>query len=274
MSFIDKFLDAIKLNDDFDDDDDGEDFLEDEEEDSEEDHKRKKPEKKPVVKTEKKEKKRFFKRSESDDDDDDFDDAYDDEEAPARAGRTARSAREEKKVETDRKTASYAASSYSSRPGYSSYSASSATKYDGSADRTGRYAQAPSSRTAREWEKTGSGSVRSRKNPKSSSNKKKDVAENPMEVNVIRPSSMEDTMEIADTLMVNCTVVLNLEGLDVDIAQRVIDFTCGVCYSLDGNLQKISSYIFIITPADVDIAGDFQSILNGAFDIPSMNTSY
>lgn len=95
-----------------------------------------------------------------------------------------------------------------------------------------------------------------------------------MEVNVIRPSSMEDTREIADTLMQDCTVVLNLEGLDVDIAQRVIDFTCGVCYSLNGNLQKISSYIFILTPANVDISGDFQSILNGAFDIPSMKDQY
>ena len=85
---------------------------------------------------------------------------------------------------------------------------------------------------------------------------------------------MEDTRDIADTLMNNFTVVLNLEGLDVDIAQRVIDFTCGVCYSLNGNLQKVSSYIFILTPSNVDISGDFQSILNGAFDIPSMSSQY
>ncbi|MDD3338203.1 MAG: cell division protein SepF [Lachnospiraceae bacterium] len=95
-----------------------------------------------------------------------------------------------------------------------------------------------------------------------------------MEVNVIRPTSMEDTREIADTLLDSCTVVLNLEGLDVDIAQRIIDFTCGSCYSLGGSLQKISSYIFILTPANVDISGDFQDILNGAFDIPSMRNEF
>lgn len=95
-----------------------------------------------------------------------------------------------------------------------------------------------------------------------------------MEVNVIRPASMEDTREIADTLLDSCTVVLNLEGLDVDIAQRIIDFTCGACYSLGGSLQKISSYIFILTPANVDISGDFQDILNGAFDIPSMRNEF
>ena len=91
-----------------------------------------------------------------------------------------------------------------------------------------------------------------------------------MEVNVIRPTSMEDARDIAETLMNNCTVILNLEGLDVEIAQRIIDFTCGACYSLGGSLQKIAGYIYILTPSGVDISGDFQEILNGAFDITSM----
>lgn len=90
-----------------------------------------------------------------------------------------------------------------------------------------------------------------------------------MEVCVIKPSTMEDTREIVDTLVDGCTVVLNLEGLDMEIAQRIIDFTSGACYSLNGSLQKVSSYIFILTPANVDITGDYQQILNGAVDVVS-----
>lgn len=85
----------------------------------------------------------------------------------------------------------------------------------------------------------------------------------PMEVFVIKPVSMEDTREIADTLLSGCTVVLNLEGIDVELAQRVIDFTSGSCYSIDGSLQKVSSYIFILTPANVEISGDITDILGG-----------
>ena len=48
---------------------------------------------------------------------------------------------------------------------------------------------------------------------------------NGMEVCVIKPTSIEDAREITETLLANRTVVLNLEGLDVDIAQRIIDFT-------------------------------------------------
>ena len=91
---------------------------------------------------------------------------------------------------------------------------------------------------------------------------------NGMEVCVIKPTSIEDAREITETLLANRTVVLNLEGLDVDIAQRIIDFTSGSCFAISGNLQKISHYIFIITPAVVDISGDFQDIFGGSFDVP------
>lgn len=96
-------------------------------------------------------------------------------------------------------------------------------------------------------------------------------AGNGMEVCVIKPTSIEDAREITETLLANRTVVLNLEGLDVDIAQRIIDFTSGSCFAISGNLQKISHYIFIITPAIVDISGDFQEILSGSFDVPINN---
>ena len=94
------------------------------------------------------------------------------------------------------------------------------------------------------------------------------------EVCVIKPTTVEDSREITDTLLSNRTVVLNVEGLDMDVAQRIIDFTSGATYAVGGNLQKISHYIFIITPRNVDISGDFQEILSGAFDVPALNTKY
>lgn len=94
-----------------------------------------------------------------------------------------------------------------------------------------------------------------------------------MEVCVIKPTSVEEAREITETLLSNRTVVLNLEGLDVDVAQRIIDFTSGSCFAISGNLQKISHYIFIITPASVDISGDFQDIFGGggSFEMPFNN---
>lgn len=89
-----------------------------------------------------------------------------------------------------------------------------------------------------------------------------------MEVCVIKPTSVEEAREITETLLADRTVVLNLEGLDVDIAQRIIDFTSGSCFAISGNLQKVSHYIFIITPPSVDISGDFQDLLGDSFEMP------
>lgn len=94
-----------------------------------------------------------------------------------------------------------------------------------------------------------------------------------MEVCVIKPTSVEDAREITETLLLNRTVVLNVEGLDVEIAQRIIDFTSGSCFAISGNLQKISNYIFIITPPNVDISGDFANIMD-AFDVPPIQTEF
>ena len=97
---------------------------------------------------------------------------------------------------------------------------------------------------------------------------RKTASGNGMEVCVMKPTSIDEAREITDTLLANRTVVLNLEGIDVDVAQRIIDFASGSCYAISGNLQKISHYIFIITPASVDVSGDFQDIFGGAFDSP------
>ncbi len=85
-----------------------------------------------------------------------------------------------------------------------------------------------------------------------------------LEVCVIKPVSIDEARTVTETLLQNRAVVLNLEGLDVEIAQRIIDFTSGSCYAINGNLQKISNYIFIITPQTVEISGDFQDIFGGS----------
>ncbi len=95
------------------------------------------------------------------------------------------------------------------------------------------------------------------------------ISANGMEVCGIKPSSFEEAREITETLLANRTVILNLEGLDVDVAQRIIDFTSGSCFAISGNLQKISNYVFIITPSSVGVSGDFLDIVeNGGFDLP------
>lgn len=93
-----------------------------------------------------------------------------------------------------------------------------------------------------------------------------------MEVSMVKPTSIEDAKEICDYLLAGKAVVLNMEGLNTEVAQRIIDFTSGATYSMNGNLQKISNYIFIATPESVELSGDFQDLFGGgALDMSGMN---
>lgn len=94
---------------------------------------------------------------------------------------------------------------------------------------------------------------------------KKQVASTGMEVCVIKPTTIEDEIEIVDTLISGRTVLINMEGLNLEIAQRIIDFTSGATYAMHGSLQKVSNYIFLATPNGVDISGDIQNLMD-AFD--------
>lgn len=96
-----------------------------------------------------------------------------------------------------------------------------------------------------------------------------------MEVSLVKPTSMEDSKDICDYLLAGKAVVLNMEGIHTEVAQRIIDFASGATYSMNGNLQKISNYIFIATPESVELSGDFQDLLSaGAFDATGLNVHF
>ena len=89
-----------------------------------------------------------------------------------------------------------------------------------------------------------------------------------MGVITIKPNGMDDTREICNYLLDGRAVVLNMEGISTDIAQRVIDFTLGTIYAIGGDLQMVSKYIFIASPPNVELAGDFQGDIAGNSGTP------
>lgn len=96
-----------------------------------------------------------------------------------------------------------------------------------------------------------------------------------LEVCVMKPTRFEDSQDICDVLLSDRAVVINLEGFDVALAQRIMDFISGVVYSIDGKLNQISSYIFIVSPESIDISGDYRHVLalNG-FEVPTLNKDF
>ena len=66
----------------------------------------------------------------------------------------------------------------------------------------------------------------------------------------------EDTRAIADELIKMHTVVLNLENTNKDVSRRIFDFLSGVAYAISGQIKKVATSTFIITPYNVGLTGD------------------
>lgn len=82
-----------------------------------------------------------------------------------------------------------------------------------------------------------------------------------MDVCIIKPTNFDmDTHEIADNLLEQRTVILNLEGIEVGLAQRIIDFSFGACYAIHGNFRAITKSILLITPSNVNISGVLDKV--------------
>lgn len=85
---------------------------------------------------------------------------------------------------------------------------------------------------------------------------------------VVQPENFNDAQDICDHLKNKKPIVINLEGLEKDLAQRIIDFLSGSVYALDGSIQKVSNEIFIVAPHNVDIMGDFKGEVSSKTTFP------
>lgn len=88
------------------------------------------------------------------------------------------------------------------------------------------------------------------------------------EVSVYAPRAFADVTEIADALRNRQVVIVNLQNADRTLLQRVVDFTSGVAYTIDGKIQKLAEAIYLIVPSGivVNAQGLRDSMADGTLD--------
>ena len=73
-----------------------------------------------------------------------------------------------------------------------------------------------------------------------------------------RPQTFNEAQIVADFLKEGKTIVVNLEGIEIGQAQRIIDFIGGASFAVDGSLKAISNNIFIVAPGNIEVSGDLR----------------
>ena len=80
-------------------------------------------------------------------------------------------------------------------------------------------------------------------------------------VHLVIPKNFNDAQQIADKFKDSIPVVLNLQGTDTELAKRLIDFSSGLTYALDGGMQRIADKVFMLTPRNVEISAEERAKL-------------
>lgn len=80
-------------------------------------------------------------------------------------------------------------------------------------------------------------------------------------VHLVVPKSFNDAQDVADKFKDSIPVILNLQGSDTDLSKRLIDFSSGLTYALDGGMQRIADKVFLLTPRNVEVSAEERARL-------------
>ena len=68
------------------------------------------------------------------------------------------------------------------------------------------------------------------------------------EPTTVKPRRFDQAQEIADRFKEGLPVIMNLENAERDVARRLIDFASGICYGLNGSMEKVASGVYLLKP--------------------------
>jgi cell division inhibitor SepF len=87
------------------------------------------------------------------------------------------------------------------------------------------------------------------------------VASASVRVHLVVPRSFNDAQSIADKFKDAVPVILNLQSTDTELSKRLIDFSSGLTYALNGGMQRIADKVFLLTPRNVEVSAEERARL-------------
>jgi cell division inhibitor SepF len=80
-------------------------------------------------------------------------------------------------------------------------------------------------------------------------------------VHWVEPKSFNDVQDVADKFKDSIPVIINLQATDTELSKRLIDFSSGLTYALDGGMQRIADKVFLLTPRNVEVSAEERARL-------------
>lgn len=85
-------------------------------------------------------------------------------------------------------------------------------------------------------------------------------------ITTVHPHSYNEARTIGERYRDGIPVIMNLTELDDAAAKRLVDFAAGLAFALRGSIDKVTSRVFLLSPAGVDVsAEDRRRLAEGGF---------
>jgi cell division inhibitor SepF len=86
---------------------------------------------------------------------------------------------------------------------------------------------------------------------------------NPISLKIITPKVYDDAREITEFLMNGNTVLLNLDGINRELAIRILDYLRGALQVVGGMMTKVGKTTLVVAPKNVDVSS-IEAMVGGS----------
>lgn len=80
------------------------------------------------------------------------------------------------------------------------------------------------------------------------------------EILTVHPRAYKDAQVIAENFREGIPVIINLSQMSEPDARRLIDFASGLSQGLYGKIERVTSKVFLLSPAHVAVSGDHADV--------------
>lgn len=75
-------------------------------------------------------------------------------------------------------------------------------------------------------------------------------------ITTIHPRTYNEAKTIGEAFREGTPVIMNLTDLDDSDAKRLVDFAAGLVFGLHGAIERVTSKVFLLSPAHVEITAE------------------
>jgi cell division inhibitor SepF len=72
----------------------------------------------------------------------------------------------------------------------------------------------------------------------------------------VSPESFNEAQAVADKYMAGVPVIMNLQDVERDLSRRLVDFASGLCYGLQGSMERVTNQVYLLTPSNVEVSAE------------------